>query len=176
MALTACMQCLKSCGYLCGLLAALNIWFWLGMTIFNAMGNPWINMEILKEDFAADTSRFTTVFAIVLVVSTSLSSSKLIWSFSNVYSWTCFAWSDAAFALRWTATLTKTQSCITQRAPTTEAWVAVDSMAAIMRKGMVTQINQRSPSRRRSLSNLTERWKLLKHLNYNQTFQIYIAI
>ena len=84
MALTACMQCLKSCGYLCGLLAALNIWFWLGMTIFNAMGNPWINMEILKEDFAADTSRFTTVFAIVLIVSTSLSSSKLIWSFKRV--------------------------------------------------------------------------------------------
>ena len=57
MALTPCMTCLKSCGYLCGLLAGLNIWFWIGMTAFNAMGNPWIAKEILmKEEFTSDTS------------------------------------------------------------------------------------------------------------------------
>lgn len=70
MALTPCMSCMKQCGYLCGGLAALNIWFWIGMTVFNAMGNPWITKEILLiEDYQADVSRFTTVFAICIAVS-----------------------------------------------------------------------------------------------------------
>ena len=71
MALTPCMSCLKQCGYLCGLLAALNIWFWIGMTIFNSMDNKWIKREILLfESYDADTSRYTTVFAICIAVST----------------------------------------------------------------------------------------------------------
>ena len=70
MALTPCMSCLKQCGYLCGGLAALNIWFWIGMTIFNAMDNPWIKKELLLMDYTADVSRFTTVFAICIAVST----------------------------------------------------------------------------------------------------------
>ena len=70
MALTPCMSCMKQCGYLCGGLAALNIWFWIGMTVFNAMGNPWITKEILLiENYQADVSRFTTVFAICIAVS-----------------------------------------------------------------------------------------------------------
>ena len=70
MALTPCMTCLKSCGYLCGLLAGLNIWFWIGMTIFNAMGNPWIAKEILmQKEFTSDTSQFTTVFGLCIFVS-----------------------------------------------------------------------------------------------------------
>ena len=80
MALTPCMSCLKQCGYLCGMLAALNIWFWIGMTIFNAMGNPWIKKEILlMKSYEADTDRYTTVFAIVIAVST------LIRSMANVF-------------------------------------------------------------------------------------------
>ena len=72
MALTPCMSCLKQCGYLCGGLAALNIWFWIGMTVFNAMGNPWIAKEILLMDtYTADVSRYTTVFAICIAVSIS---------------------------------------------------------------------------------------------------------
>ena len=71
MAISGCMQCLKSCGYLCGTLAALNIWFWLGMTVFNAMGNPWITKEILLYDdyLDKDAERFTTVFAACILVS-----------------------------------------------------------------------------------------------------------
>ena len=72
MAISACMNCLKSCGYLCGLLAALNIWFWIGMTIFNAMDNPWIKTEMLNyTEFNADTSRYTTVFGACIAVSIS---------------------------------------------------------------------------------------------------------
>ena len=70
MALTPCMSCLKQCGFLCGGLAALNIWFWIGMTIFNAMDNKWIKKEILLFDsYEADTSKFTLVFAMCIVVS-----------------------------------------------------------------------------------------------------------
>ena len=73
MAISGCMQCLKTCGYLCGTLAALNIWFWLGMTVFNALGNPWITKEILmKESYTdPDADRFTTVFAACILVSKS---------------------------------------------------------------------------------------------------------
>ena len=70
MAVSPCMTCLKSCGYLCGLLAGLNIWFWIGMTVFNAMGNPWIAKEILKEEtYTGDFKKFTTVFGICIFVS-----------------------------------------------------------------------------------------------------------
>ena len=70
MALTPCMSCLKQCGYLCGMLAALNIWFWIGMTVFNAMDNKWIKKEILLYDsYTQDTSKFTTVFAVCIAVS-----------------------------------------------------------------------------------------------------------
>ena len=71
MAISACMQCLKSCGYLCGGLAALNIWFWIGMTVFNAMGNPWITKEILMMDnfVDPDAEKFTWVFGACVLVS-----------------------------------------------------------------------------------------------------------
>jgi len=48
MALTPACDGLKKCGYLCGFLAALNIWFWIGITVFNSMDNAWIRQELLK--------------------------------------------------------------------------------------------------------------------------------
>ena len=72
MAISACMSCLKTCGYLCGALAALNIWFWIGMTVFNSMDNPWIKKEVIMLDsYTADASKYTTVFALCIVVSIS---------------------------------------------------------------------------------------------------------
>ena len=69
MALTPCMSLMKQCGYLCGLLAALNLWFWIGVTVFNSMDNPWIKERILVMEITADASGYTTVFVIVAVVS-----------------------------------------------------------------------------------------------------------
>ena len=69
MALTPCMSCLKQCGYLCGFLAALNIWFWLGITVFNSMDNPWIKERILVIEITEDASDWTTVFGITAAVS-----------------------------------------------------------------------------------------------------------
>lgn len=77
MAVAAWKQCFKFCGYLCGTLAALNIWFWIGMTLFTAMGNPYITKEILliedlnayKDDKAKD---FVMVFAVCIGVSVHL--------------------------------------------------------------------------------------------------------
>ena len=77
MAVAAWKQCFKFCGYLCGTLAALNIWFWIGMTLFQAMGNPYITKEILliedlnayKGDKAKD---FVMVFAVCIGVSVLL--------------------------------------------------------------------------------------------------------
>ena len=71
MALSGCMSCLKSCGYLCGLLAVLNIWFFIGLTVFNAMDNPWIKKELLLMEYTADASQFTAVFGICIAVSNS---------------------------------------------------------------------------------------------------------
>ena len=69
MALSPCASLCKQCGYLCGLLAALNVWFWLGVTIFNSMDNPWIKERILVMEITADASEYTTVFGIVAAVS-----------------------------------------------------------------------------------------------------------
>ena len=70
MAISACMQCLKTCGYLCGGLAGLNIWFFIGMTIFNAMDNPWLKAEVFQyESYSADANKFTYVFAACILVS-----------------------------------------------------------------------------------------------------------
>ena len=73
MAISACMQCLKTCGYLCGGLAALNIWFWLGMTIFNAMDNLWLKKNVMLYEGSdwidADSSSFTKIFGACIVVS-----------------------------------------------------------------------------------------------------------
>ena len=73
MAISGCMQCLKTCGYLCGGLAALNIWFWLGMTIFNSMDNLWLKKNVMKYEgttwIDADASKFTTIFGMCILVS-----------------------------------------------------------------------------------------------------------
>ena len=87
MAISPCMQCLKTCGFLCGTLAALNIWFWIGMTVFNAMGNPWITKEILLyDDFLdKDAERFTTVFAACILVSPLIFLISIAQSLMNLY-------------------------------------------------------------------------------------------
>ena len=73
MAVAAWKQCFKFCGYLCGALAALNIWFWIGMTIFQAAGNPYITEEVLLLKFtdykSDDATKFVTVFAVCIAVS-----------------------------------------------------------------------------------------------------------
>ena len=74
MAVAAWKQCFKFCGYLCGTLAALNIWFWIGMTAFTAMGNPYITKEILLiedlHEYKGEKAKdFVTVFAICIGVS-----------------------------------------------------------------------------------------------------------
>ena len=114
MALPPCMSCLKQCGYLCGALAALNIWFWLGMTIFNAMGNPWIKKEILlMKSYEADTSRYTTVFAICIAVSrpkkTISDIISLMFALLFLHSWTFYAWLGAAGARRRSVIRTRTR-------------------------------------------------------------------
>merc|ERR1711994_393879 len=72
MAISGCMSCLKTCGYLCGGLAALNIWFWLGMTIFNSMDNLWLKKNVMKyegsEWATADASKFTTIFGMCILL------------------------------------------------------------------------------------------------------------
>ena len=74
MAVAAWKQCFKFCGYLCGSIAALNIWFWIGMTVFQSMGNPYITKEILLiEDltqYDGDKAKdFVIVFAVCIAVS-----------------------------------------------------------------------------------------------------------
>ena len=95
MALTPCMSCLKSCGYLCGGLAALNIWFWLGMTIFNSMNNVFIKQEFLLMPLDGNSSEFTKVFAIVVIVSLHSYPSN---NFPVSNSLTSFAWLAAVAA------------------------------------------------------------------------------
>ena len=86
MAISGCMQCLKTCGYLCGGLAALNIWFWLGMTIFNSMDNLWLKKNVMKYEgttwIDADASKFTTIFGMCILVS-FLYSPKIPYSVLN---------------------------------------------------------------------------------------------
>ena len=72
MALSPTMQCFKICGFLCGIISVLNIWFWLGMTIFSAMGNTYLSFGF--EGFAfdkinTDDKKFTMIYAIVMLVS-----------------------------------------------------------------------------------------------------------
>ena len=72
MALSATMQCCKFCGFLCGIISVLNIWFWLMMTVFSAMGNTYLSFGF--EGFAfdeinTDDKKFTMIFAVVMLVS-----------------------------------------------------------------------------------------------------------
>ena len=69
MALTPMCDGLQKCGYMCGFLAALNLWFWIGISIFNAMDNPFIREKLLKMDIQGDSSSWTVPFIIVAVVS-----------------------------------------------------------------------------------------------------------
>ena len=72
MAGSAWKGCFKFCGYFCGALAALNIWFFIGLTVFQSMkgGNPWIAEEMLAlsitEFKSDDASKFVKVFAICI--------------------------------------------------------------------------------------------------------------
>ena len=131
MALSPAMQCFKVCGYLCGALAALNIWFWIGMTIMQAtasdgMGNPWINSEILKYDkfLDRDANRFVTVFAACIGVSSPQPFAHIL---DILYSSTSFASSDAAIARPANATKTKIKLSTSQA-----AWAKVTTTSPLV--------------------------------------------
>ena len=72
MALTGKQQLGKCCGIFCSFLACLNIWFFTGLTVFQAMGNP-----VIKEEYEGftnakdDASNWLTAFIITIVVSNS---------------------------------------------------------------------------------------------------------
>ena len=70
MALTDKQKFGKCCGIFCSFLACLNIWFFLGMTIFQAMGNSFVKIELEKFTNADDdSSNYLIAFIIVLIVS-----------------------------------------------------------------------------------------------------------
>ena len=70
MALTDKQKLGKCCGIFCSFLACLNIWFFIGMTTFQAMGNAFVKEELEKfKNAEDDSSNWLTGFAITLVVS-----------------------------------------------------------------------------------------------------------
>ena len=70
MALTDKQKFGKCCGVFCSFLACLNLWFFIGMTTFQAMGNAFLieNMEKFT-NAGDDASNWTTAFAITAGVS-----------------------------------------------------------------------------------------------------------
>ena len=70
MALTDKQKCGKCCGIFCSFLACLNIWFFIGMTIFQAKSNAFMKTKLENfENAGDDSSNWTTAFAITLGVS-----------------------------------------------------------------------------------------------------------
>ena len=70
MALTDKQKFGKCCGIFCSFLAMLNIWFFLGVTTFQAMNNPYLKIELEGfENASDDSSQWTVAFGIVLGVS-----------------------------------------------------------------------------------------------------------
>ena len=70
MALTDKQKFGKCCGIFCSFLAVLNIWFFLGLTTFQAMNNPYLKIELEGfENAGDDSSAWLTSFGIVLGVS-----------------------------------------------------------------------------------------------------------
>ena len=70
MALTDKQKLGKCCGIFCSFLACLNIWFFLGMTIFQGMGNAFVKEELEKFANAKDdSSNWLAAFGITLGVS-----------------------------------------------------------------------------------------------------------
>ena len=69
MALTDKQKLGKCCGIFCSFLACLNIWFFLGLTTFQAMGNPYVKIELEAfENASDDASNWVTGFIITLVL------------------------------------------------------------------------------------------------------------
>ena len=178
MALTPCMSCLKQCGYLCGGLAALNIWFWIGMTVFNAMGNPWITKEILLiENYQADVSRFTTVFAICVAVSIpySILKQQVFWHsltllLLSIHSWTSCALLDAAGARPPHATRIRTLSSITLQMVKAQKFIwAVLLTQARASKGMICRESMAAITLRETQAAKTNLRELTATLNFCNT-------
>ena len=70
MALTDKQKLGKCCGIFCSFLACLNIWFFLGMTIFQGMNNAFVKTQLEKFPNAGDdSSNWLTAFGITLGVS-----------------------------------------------------------------------------------------------------------
>merc|ERR1712013_243679 len=67
MALTDKQKLGKCCGIFCSFLACLNIWFFIGMTIFQAKSNAFMKTKLENfENAGDDSSNWTTAFAITL--------------------------------------------------------------------------------------------------------------
>ena len=56
MALTDKQKLGKCCGIFCAFLACLNIWFFIGITVFQAMNNPYLKIELEGFENAGDDS------------------------------------------------------------------------------------------------------------------------
>ena len=124
MALSGTMQCFKICGTLCGMVSVLNIWFWLGMTLFSAMGNTYLSFGFAGFPLGETDKQgtFTMIYGVVALVS-SLSCCQFTgWFLFSLYlpvlvllnfSWMCFAALDVSDASSWTAIKTKMRSSIT---------------------------------------------------------------
>ena len=55
----------KCCGIFCSFLACLNIWFFLGLTTFQFMENPFVKIELEGfENAGDDASNWKTAFAV----------------------------------------------------------------------------------------------------------------
>ena len=110
MALTDRQKFGKCCGIFCSFLACLNIWFFLGMTIFQGMNNPFMKIELEGFDNAGDeSSNWLTAFIYVLAVSSQCNSVNLM------SRWTFYVWRAASSALQWAVTGIKMSSCTTTR-------------------------------------------------------------
>lgn len=91
--------CFQFCGYFCGTIAALNIWFFIGMTLFNALGNPYLEYYVMKYPRFEnpDAGRFTTIFAGVIIVSTSTLS--LLFCSKSRQKWSEFSQGTLGYSL-----------------------------------------------------------------------------
>ena len=75
MALTDKQRLGKCCGIFCAFLACLNIWFFIGLSVFQAMNNPYLKIELEAfENAGDDSSNWLTAFLTTLGVSVILSS------------------------------------------------------------------------------------------------------
>ena len=73
MALTDKQKFGKCCGIFCSFLACLNVWFFIGLTAFQAMNNPYMKIKLEGFENAGDeSSQWLIAFGTTIGVSTSI--------------------------------------------------------------------------------------------------------